>query len=208
MQMRRVKARRNLHRVKMPSEDETSSHNITKTKLERTRKRNSHVDLKHGFVTKLKIKENRNLRKTSCTVWYVYPILTLKGSIGKRNVKMLLPPHLEIKTSSSQLKNSWTGRRNSRTGETRLSNMNCETRLPVDPKTNFCFTKHQTESQRASARNRKRKGKTTLAKRKGKTILAEYPCGTSTLGRYRSNGLTPLHGETSLNHNNIGKRKE
>ena len=95
--MRRVKARRNLHRVKMPSEDETSSHNITKTKLERTRRRNSHVDPKHGFVTKLKSKENRNLRKTSCTVWYVYPILTLNGFIGKRNVKMLLPPHLEIK---------------------------------------------------------------------------------------------------------------
>ena len=30
-------------------------------------------------------------------MWYVYPILTLNGFIGKRNVKMLLPPHLEIK---------------------------------------------------------------------------------------------------------------
>ena len=84
---------------KLRLEGETSKANESNEKQKLLYKGNDtpHVDPKHGFVTNLEIKENRNLRKTSCTVWYVYPILTLNGFIGKRNVKMLLPPHLEIK---------------------------------------------------------------------------------------------------------------
>ena len=136
----------------MQSEDETSSHNITKTKLERTRRRNSLVDPKHGFVTKLEIKENRNLRKTSCTVWYVYPILTLNGFIGKRNVKTFLPPHLEIKNLIFAVEKflNWEAKLPNWRGETLEHELGDET--PRRPQARF-FTKHQTESQRVSARN-------------------------------------------------------